>query len=73
MRSELRLSDLKSREPVSTRLLNVKIPSAVDEQIAALAEQLGASKTEVVVVLLNEGLGRVEAAKGRVKKKGRAS
>ena len=69
-RSELRLSDLKSREHVSARLLNIKIPSTVDEQITAIAEQLGASKTEVVIALLNEGLAQhaarhVKAARTR--------
>ena len=55
-RSNLRLRDLRDREPTASRLMNVKIPSHVGDAIQKLAEDLGASKTEVVVALLNEGL-----------------
>ena len=55
-RSNLRLSDLKSRTPSSTRLVNVKLPIEVFEQIDRLAKKLKATKTSVVVALLNEGL-----------------
>lgn len=56
MRSELRLSDLKKREYSSSRLMNVKIPAYVSDAIQKVADDLGASKTEVVIALLNEGL-----------------
>lgn len=56
MRSELRLSDLKKREYTSSRLMNVKIPAYVSDAIQKVADDLGASKTEVVIALLNEGL-----------------
>jgi hypothetical protein len=56
MRSELRLSDLKKREYSSSRLMNVKILAYVSDAIQKVANDLGASKTEVVIALLNEGL-----------------
>ena len=56
MRAELRLNDLKRRERSSSRLMNVKIPAYVSDAIQKVATDLGASKTEVVVALLNEGL-----------------
>ena len=56
MRSELRLSDLKNRERTNSRLMNVKIPAYVSDAIQKVADDLGASKTEVVIALLNEGL-----------------
>jgi hypothetical protein len=56
MRSELRLSDLKKREYSTSRLMNVKIPAYVSDAIQKVANDLGASKTEVVIALLNEGL-----------------
>lgn len=55
-RSHLRLADLKQRRPTASKLLNVKIPASIAVAIADLAEQLGASKTEVVVALLSAGL-----------------
>jgi hypothetical protein len=55
-RSKLRLSDLKSRIPSGTRLMNVKVPLDVLTAVDQLAKQLNASKTQVVVALLNEGL-----------------
>ena len=55
-RSNLRLSDLKTRTPTGTRLMNVKIPVELVTAIDRLAKQLKASKTSVVVALLNEGL-----------------
>jgi len=64
MRAELRLSDLKSRERTTSRLMNVKIPAYVSDAIQKVASDLGASKTEVVIALLNEGL---EVAQGALK------
>ncbi len=57
-RSDLRISDLKQRTPTTTRMMNVKIPAHVSDTIARLATELGASKTEIVTVLLNHGLER---------------
>jgi hypothetical protein len=59
-RSNLRLSDLKSRTPRSTRLMNVKIPIDLATAIDRLAKQLNANKTQVVVALLNEALAVAE-------------
>ena len=56
MRAQLRLADLKTRERSSSRLMNVKIPAYVSDAIQRVAEDLGASKTEVVIALLNQGL-----------------
>jgi hypothetical protein len=36
--------------------MNVKIPTDVSDAIQRVARDLGASKTEVVIALLNEGL-----------------
>jgi len=55
-RSNLRLSDLKSRTPTGSRLMNVKIPVDVVTEIDRLSKELNATKTSVVVALLNEGL-----------------
>lgn len=55
-RSNLRLSDLKTRTPSGTRLVNVKLPLEIVTAIDRLSKQLNATKTSVVVALLNEGL-----------------
>jgi len=65
-RSELRLSDLKARQPVSDKLMNVKIPAHLAETIDKLARTLNVSKTAVVVAVLNEGLNA--AARVKVKR-----
>ena len=57
-RSELRIVDLKRRRPTPTKLLNVKIAEEVGDAISRIAEHVGASKTEVVVALLNIGFER---------------
>jgi len=62
MRGELRLSDLKKREYTTSRLMNVKIPAHVSDAIQKVAKDLGASKTEVVIALLNEGLAVAQGA-----------
>lgn len=54
--SELRVADLKSRQHSAARLMNVKIPAHVHEAIELLSKKLDASKTDVVLALLNEGL-----------------
>ncbi len=58
MRSDLRLTDLKRRERSLSKLMNVKIPAHVSDAIHRVARSLGASKTDVVIALLNEGLDR---------------
>lgn len=70
MKSDLRLEDLHHREKGASKLMNVKIPTHVSEAIHRVARQLGASKTEVVIALLNEGLDvSAEALKGWKKPK----
>ena len=65
MRSDLRLMDLRRRERGSSKLMNVKIPAHVSEAIQRVARELGVSKTEVVIALLNEGLDvSVDTLKG---------
>jgi hypothetical protein len=48
--------DLRRREKSLSKLMNVKIPAYVSDAIQRVAKALGASKTEVVIALLNEGL-----------------
>ena len=36
--------------------MNVRVPAPVSDAIERVANELGASKTEVVIALLNEGL-----------------
>jgi len=55
MRADLRLADLE-RKKVPSKLMNVKVPDNVSEGIDRVAEELGCSKTAVVIALLNEGL-----------------
>ena len=59
----LRLDDLvtrgqKGRE--KTKLMNVKVPVDVLARIDRVAANLGATKTEVVIAILNEGLDTAE-------------
>jgi len=59
----LRLDDLvargkKGRE--ETKLMNVKVPANVLTRIDKVAASLGATKTEVVIAILNEGLETAE-------------
>jgi len=58
MRADLRLNDLGRRDKGRSKLMNVKIPTHVSDAIQKVARDLGASKTEVVIALLNEGLDR---------------
>ena len=64
-RSNLRIADLKARKPTTTRLINVKIPGHIVEAINRLAEELGTTKTEVIIALLEAGLEQG----GKIKKK----
>ncbi len=68
MRSELRIADLKRCDPVPARLMNVKVPASIAGAIDRLAKDLRASKTDVVVALLNEGL---EAATKKIERRAR--
>jgi hypothetical protein len=56
MRSDLRITDLRRRDKTVSKLMNVKIPTHVSDAIQRAAKTLGASKTDVVIALLNEGL-----------------
>lgn len=59
----LRLSDLLSRGRrgrETTKLMNVKVPANVLNRIDQVANNLGATKTEVVIAILNEGLTTAE-------------
>jgi len=58
MRADLRLTDLRRRDKGTSKLMNVKIPTHVSDAIQRVAKDLSASKTEVVIALLNEGLDR---------------
>ena len=63
-RSNLRLDDLKQRQPNARRtLLNVKVPAHIVEGIAEIATRVGASKTEVITALLNTGFDAVNRRK----------
>ena len=59
-RSKLRLTDLKTRTPSGTRLMNVKVPVEILSAVERLAKRLKASKTDVVVALLNDALAVAE-------------
>jgi hypothetical protein len=62
MHAGIRLRDLKQRQRGSSRLMNVKIPVYVSDAIERVARDLDASKTEVVIALLNEGIEASAAA-----------
>ncbi len=64
MRSDLRLRDLGKSRQATSKLMNVKIPIEVSDAIHKVAKEVGASKTEVVIALLNEGL---DVSKERLK------
>lgn len=61
-RAGLRIADLKDRGPATTvALKNTKVPAIVADQIEAVARDLGCTKTDAIVALLNEGLERAAA------------
>jgi hypothetical protein len=64
-RSTLRITDLKHRQPTASRLMNMRIPVHQWEAIVQLAQRFGATKTEIVVALLNAGLDRWRKARRR--------
>jgi len=55
-RSKLRLKDLKAKVPTAARLKNVRVPVDTLDGIDRLAKKLDATKTSVIVALLNEAL-----------------
>ena len=60
----LRFDDLLTRGRTGredTRLMNVKVPTTVLARIDRVARHLGATKTEVVIAILNEGLETAES------------
>ncbi|GBD27382.1 hypothetical protein HRbin30_02729 [bacterium HR30] len=60
---DLRLDELLQRgrrKAETLKLLNVKVPSSMLERIDRLATLLPATKSEIVVALLNEGLVTAE-------------
>ena len=70
MKRDLKLEDLKERsEVVPMRLLSVRVPVDLISRIDDVVDLLNAGKGEVVVALLNEGLGRYDKAKGGVRKR----
>lgn len=59
----LRLDDLVTRGQKGrseTKLMNVKVPVDVLARIDRVAAHLGATKTELVIAILNEGLDTAE-------------
>lgn len=79
MKRDLKLEDLKQRsEVVPMKLLSVRVPVDLIDRIDDVVDLLNAGKGEVVVALLNEGLGRYQrggsgAMRKRVGKKRKAS
>lgn len=65
-RSTLRLADLKANAPVATRLMNVKVPVETWKAIGTLAQEVHASKTDVIVALLNEALAIAKQRTGKM-------
>jgi hypothetical protein len=59
MKKDIKLEDLKERsEVVPMKLLSVRVPVDLIDRIDHVVDLLNAGKGEVVVALLNEGLGR---------------
>ena len=58
-RSNLRLSDLTTQKKGRSKLMNVKVPVDVIARIDRIHKELGATKTDIVIALLNEGLDAV--------------
>lgn len=56
-REVIRVADLLSKtKRTNARLWNIRMPKALFARIEGIAEDFGASKTEVVVALINDGL-----------------
>jgi hypothetical protein len=70
MKRDLKLEDLKERsEIVPMKLLSVRVPVDLIQRIDDVVDLLNAGKGEVVVALLNEGLGRYDKSKVGVRKR----
>ena len=70
MRSDLRLSALRERTQVRSKLMNVKVPDTLHAALHRAVQELGCTKTAAVIALLNEGLDafaerRTELVAGR--------
>lgn len=66
-RSTLRIADLKRHGSTDARFISARIPSHAHDAIGELAAKFGATRTEVLVALLNAGL---EVAQRRKSKRG---
>jgi len=74
MKRDLKLDDLKERsEIVPMKLLSVRVPVDLIDRIDKVVDLLNAGKGEVVVALLNEGIGRYDHAKGGMRKRLKAA
>jgi len=70
MKRDLKLEDLKQRsELVPMKLLSVRVPVDLIDRIDDVVDLLNAGKGEVVVALLNEGLGRYEKSRVSVRRR----
>ena len=58
-RSTLRIADLKRRPRATTRLINVHMPTSIVDAVERLARELGASKAQTIVALLNSALDQL--------------
>lgn len=65
--SDLKLANLYEAplDPEETRLVNLKVPADLLGRVHRVARELGATKTDAIIALLNEGLA---AAKQRAAK-----
>ena len=55
-RSDLRLAELKARTTERLVVMNVNIPQSLDVALRALAQQLGTTRTHLVIALLQDGV-----------------
>ncbi len=70
MKRDLKLEDLKQRsELVPMKLLSVRVPVDLIDRIDDVVDLLNAGKGEVVVALLNEGLGRYQTGGAGVERR----
>ena len=70
MKRDLKLEDLKERsEIVPMKLLSVRVPVDLIDRIDHVVDLLNAGKGEVVVALLNEGLGRYGTSKSTIRRR----
>jgi hypothetical protein len=58
-RRDLSLRDLPRSPKGASKLMNVKVPARMSKRIERFARELGASKRDMMITLLNEGLGKV--------------